>query len=231
MYGREIKGNTAKACGYNVRVSTKNSKPVCKALRGMEVQKAKKFLNELITEKSHINGKYYTNISSELLGLIESAEKNAEFKNLDTKNMFIAHVAALKGSTMRRRRHKNKIGNKLKATHLEVILKERSAEGRPLKPAKKAEEKKEAVKKEEAKTEKLVEHKEIAKVETKKEMPEAKKEKKIEAKKEEMKETIKEKVKAEAKKTETKHAKEPGEKSEKPKEVMKVAKKPAEAKN
>jgi ribosomal protein L22 len=178
MYGTEIKGNVAKACGYNMRVSTKNSKPVCKALRGMELHKAKRFLEDLISTKASIRGKYYTNISTELLMLIKSAEKNAEFKNFDLNNTFVAHVASFKGSTMRRRRHKNKIGNQLKATHLEVILKERPLPGGAEKPA--AALKKEIEKKIETKTEKPIEHKEKAR--------------------EEMKEAIKETVKAEIKK-------------------------------
>jgi len=202
MYGTDIKGNVAKACGYNMRVSTKNSKPVCKALRGMELHKAKKFLEDLISTKASIRGKYYTNISTELLMLIKSAEKNAEFKNFDINNVFVAHVASFKGSTMRRRRHKNKIGNKLKATHLEVILKERPLPGGLEKPA--AALKKEAEKKVEVKNETTNDHKEKAK--------------------EEMKETIKETVKAEIKKKQDAKVA-----IQIPKAEVKLEKKPVEA--
>ncbi|MGC9310284.1 MAG: uL22 family ribosomal protein [Candidatus Aenigmatarchaeota archaeon] len=129
MYSRDVTGNTAKALNRNARVSTSSSKVVCKAIRGMDVLKAKKFLEDIKARKKSINGRYYTKITEELLVLISSAEKNAEFKNLDLNNTFIAHVAPLKGATMRRRRHKNKIGSRLKATHLEVILKERPIPG------------------------------------------------------------------------------------------------------
>ena len=219
MYSREIKGNTAKACGYNLRVSTKNSKPVCKALQGMEVAKAKKLLEDMIDEKRSLKGKYYTSISTEILQLIKSAEKNAEFKNLDTKNLFIAHIASAKGSTMRRRRHKNKIGNQIKATHLEIILKERSLPGAEKKViekpgAKKEPEKKVEEKKEVAKAEKAAAHKE-----------------KVESKKEEVKEAIKEKVKAEIKKAKPKEQepKKEAKAEKKAKEAPKAAKKEAKS--
>jgi len=192
MYSREIKGNTAKACAYNARVSTKTTKTVCKAVQGMELAKAKKFLEDLMSQKRHISGKYYPSISSELLELIKSAEKNAEFKNLDTKNMFIAHIASAKGTTMRRRRHKNKIGHNIKATHLEIILKERGIPGIEKKIAEKAPEKKEEEKKEPEKA--APEKKEAS--ESKKEEPkaEAKKEAPKEKKIEETKKAVKKKV-------------------------------------
>jgi len=178
MYGKDVKGNTAKAMNQNARVSSKSSKFVCRAIKGMEVHKAKKFLEDLIDEKRSLNGKYYTNISMEILELIKSAEKNAEFKNLDAKSLFIAHIASMKGTTMRRRRHKNKIGNKIKATHLEVILKERAIPGAEKKIIEKAGEKKE-----------------VPKAETKVESPKAET-------KETVKEAIKEKIVAEVKKKE-----------------------------
>lgn len=203
MYSREIKGNTAKACAYNARVSTKTTKTVCKAVQGMDVAKAKKLLEDFIAQKRHIRGRYYPSISSELLELIKSAEKNAEFKNLDTKNMFIAHIASTKGTTMKRRRHKNKIGTRIKATHLEIILKERGIPGAEKKVLEKVPEKKEE-KKEPVKA--APEKKEGEKKEptAKPEAPkaEAKKEAEKEKKAEGIKEAVKEKVKAEVKKKE-----------------------------
>jgi large subunit ribosomal protein L22 len=217
MYGKDITGNTAKAMIQNAKVSFKSSKFVCAVVRGLEVRKAKKLLEDVIDEKRSINGKYYTNICMELLDLIKSAEKNAEFKNLDTNNMFVAHVVSMKGTTMRRRRHKNKIGNKLKATHFEVILKERPIAGAEKKAMeKKAPEKKDASK--ETATEKIKESiKETVKAEIKK-----KEEVKLETKKEEAK------PKTQAHKTEIKTEKKATEapKAEAKKETAHKAKKP-----
>ena len=125
MYSKKVEGNVAKACSHNLRISVKNAKVVCKSVRGMYLKKAKKFLEDVLKEKRSINGKYYSKTTKEVLNIIKSAEKNAEFKNLDTDNMYILHIAALDGTHMHRRRHKRNIGTKIKSAHLEVILKER----------------------------------------------------------------------------------------------------------
>ena len=128
MYSRKVEeGNVAKACSQNIRISIKNAKPVCKAVRGLELKRAKKFLEEMLKEKKSINGKYYSKTTQEVLNIISSAEKNAEFKNLDLDKMFILHISALGGTHMRRRRRKSKFGPTIKSTHLEVILKEKGA--------------------------------------------------------------------------------------------------------
>jgi len=126
MYSKKVEGNVAKACSHNLRISVKNAKVVCKSVRGMYLKKAKKFLEDVLKEKRSINGKYYSKTTKEVLNIIKSAEKNAEFKNLDTDNMYIFHIAALDGIHMHRRRHKRNIGTKIKSAHLEVILKEKT---------------------------------------------------------------------------------------------------------
>ena len=168
MYSKKIDGdNIAKAHSLNLRISVKNAKVVCKSVRGMYLKKAKKFLEDVLKEKRSINGKYYSKTTKEVLNIIKSAEKNAEFKNLDTDNMYILHIAALDGTHMHRRRHKRNIGTKIKSAHLEVILKERrKKEAKEIKEEKpkeaekeikeKPEKKKEVEKKEQAEeTEKL----------------------------------------------------------------------------
>ena len=125
MYSRKVTGNIAKACTHNARISVKNAKHVCRAVRGLYLKKAKEFLEDLIKQKRDINGKYYTKSAKEVLKIILSAEKNAEFKNMDLDNVYIAHIAALKGTTIYRRRHKRSLGMRMKTAHLEVILKER----------------------------------------------------------------------------------------------------------
>ena len=126
MYSKKVEGNVAKACSHNLRISVKNAKVVCKSVRGMYLKKAKKFLEDVLKEKRSINGKYYSKTTKEVLNIIKSAEKNAEFKNLDTDNMYILHIAALDGTHMYRRRRKYRFGTKIKSAHLEVILKEKT---------------------------------------------------------------------------------------------------------
>ncbi|MCK4729793.1 MAG: hypothetical protein KAT28_00595 [Candidatus Aenigmarchaeota archaeon] len=126
MYSRKVEGdNVAKACSNNLRISVKNAKPVCKSVRGLGLPVAKQFLEDVLKAKRNIGGRYYPKTTREVLNIILSAEKNAEFKNLDTENMYILHIAPLEGTHMHRRRHKRNIGSRIKAAHLEVILKER----------------------------------------------------------------------------------------------------------
>jgi len=125
MYSRKVEGdNVAKAYSNNLRISVKNAKPVCKSVRGLGLPVAKQFLEDVLKSKKNIGGRYYPKKTREILNI--SAEKNAEFKNLDTKNMYILHIAPLEGTHMHRRRHKRNIGSRIKAAHLEVILKERT---------------------------------------------------------------------------------------------------------
>ncbi len=127
MYSRKVEGdNVAKAYSNNLRISVKNAKPVCKSVRGLGLPVAKQFLEDVLKSKKNIGGRYYPKTTREILNIILSAEKNAEFKNLDTKNMYILHIAPLEGTHMHRRRHKRNIGSRIKAAHLEVILKERT---------------------------------------------------------------------------------------------------------
>jgi len=153
MYSKQVGGNTAKACTHNARVSVKNTKPVCRAVRGMYLDRAKRFLEDVAKQKRSIGGKYYTKSTLEVLNLIKSAEKNAEFKNLDLDRIYIAHIAALDGTRMLRRRHKRKLGMKLKTAHLEIILKEKGGLERKTK-VKERSEKHEEAKETEVKSEK-----------------------------------------------------------------------------
>jgi large subunit ribosomal protein L22 len=127
MYSKKVGGNIAKACVYNARVSVKNTKHVCKAVRGLNLERAKKLLEDILKQRKNLDGKYYTKSTREVLNLIKSAEKNAEFNNLDLDNIYIAHISALNGTKMYRRKHKRSFGMKMKTAHLEIILKERGA--------------------------------------------------------------------------------------------------------
>ncbi len=127
MYSRKVEGDDiARAYSNNLRISVKNAKPVCKSVRGLGLPVAKQFLEDVLKAKKDIGGRYYPKTTKEVLNIILSAEKNAEFKNLDTENMYILHIASLEGTHMHRRRHKRNIGSRIKAAHLEIILKERT---------------------------------------------------------------------------------------------------------
>lgn len=156
MYSKKVGGNISKACSYNLRVSVINTAPVCRVVRGLRVISAKKLLNDVLKKKRSINGKYYIKSTEAVLKIIESAEKNAEFKNYDLDKLYIAHIAALDGTQMHRRRHKTKLGSRLKAAHLEIILKEKSGKEKEIPKQKVDEKPKEViVEKKEAKKEEV----------------------------------------------------------------------------
>lgn len=114
---------SVKVYGRALRISRKNSVKVCRAINGKSLKKAKAFLNELVLKKRDLHGKYYTNISKTLLELLESAEKNAEFKGLDLEKL-IVHASAHKGFTFWRPRNLKLRGTKRKMTNIQIILRE-----------------------------------------------------------------------------------------------------------
>ena len=133
------KETMAKSLGRSLPISTKQSIEICNFLRNKTILKAKKQLNLVINKKLAIPfkrfnkdiahrkgkiaaGKFPEKASQHFLKLIESAEKNAQNKNLDTTNLLIKHICAHKASTPwhfgRYRRRK------MKRTHLEIVVEE-----------------------------------------------------------------------------------------------------------
>ena len=112
---------SAKALGVNLRVSTKNSVIVCKAIRGKTLEKGKKLLEDLIDKKRSLNGKYYTNACKEILEVLKSAEANAEFKGLDLEKLII-HASAHKGFSFWTPRRFKLRRRRKKTTNIQIIL-------------------------------------------------------------------------------------------------------------
>lgn len=121
------KHNYAKAFGTDMRISQKSASVVCNVIRDKPLTRAKRLLEDLSTGRRNLEGKYYTKTVKAILQLINSCEKNAEFKGLDTDRLFV-HASAHRGANIRRRRRKGAFGSSLKNTHLEVLLVERGKE-------------------------------------------------------------------------------------------------------
>ncbi len=115
---------SARVYGRALRISTKNSVIVCKAITGMNLQKGKKFLEDLISKRNNLNGRYYTNVTKELLKLVKSAEANAEFKGLDTERLII-HASAHKGFTFMRPRRLKMRRTRRKITNIQIVLQQK----------------------------------------------------------------------------------------------------------
>jgi large subunit ribosomal protein L22 len=134
---------TAKAYGYELHCSPKDSKNIARALRGMKVEVAKNYLEEVIALKravpavfhkrkvSHQKatgpGSFPQKAASYLLKILKNAENNAEYKGFDVENMRIKHMSAYRGRTIRgfmpraqgRATDKNKM-----TTNIEIIIEE-----------------------------------------------------------------------------------------------------------
>ena len=136
---------TAKASGRELRVSPKHATEVCKTIKGMRLQQAKTYLNEVIQKKAAIPfrkhkkkiphrrglqqkayaGRYPVKAAQKILQVLESAETNAEYKGLDVENLKITHTSASSG--MKIKRYKPRAFGRMTPhfetlTHIEVIL-------------------------------------------------------------------------------------------------------------
>jgi len=104
---------TAKAYGRELHCSPKHCENIVRAIKGMDVKEAKKYLEEVInfkraipfkthnTERAHKKGMgpggYPIKACKLILEVIKNAENNAEYKGLNPENMYIAHISAYKG--------------------------------------------------------------------------------------------------------------------------------------
>lgn len=118
------KQDYAKAFGADMRISTKSAQIICRVIKNKPLTRSKRLLEDLAVGTRSLEGKYYTKTVKEILSLLHSCEKNAEFKNLDTDRLFV-HASAHQGTNLRRRRRKGAFGSKIKSTNMEILLIER----------------------------------------------------------------------------------------------------------
>mmetsp|Transcript_43979 Transcript_43979/g.96084 ORF Transcript_43979/g.96084 Transcript_43979/m.96084 type:complete len:184 (-) Transcript_43979:63-614(-) len=150
-YSREAK-NPSKACkamGVDLRVHYKNTYEAAQALKGMEMRTAVKYLEDVCEKKRCIPFRKYTGCIGRtpqakefkmsqgrwpvksckvLLGLLKNAESNAEFKNMDTDNLYIQHIQVNAAQQGRRRTYRahGRIGPYMNCPcHIEMILEEK----------------------------------------------------------------------------------------------------------
>ena len=134
---------TSKAVGREMRVSPKHCREVCRAVRGMSVDEARKYLNgvkELRTAvpysryKKYLSPKpgvgparYPRKAAGAILEVIESARSNAEYKGLDAENMRIKVACAHRGRVLQAympRAYGRSTPWNEQTTHIEIILEE-----------------------------------------------------------------------------------------------------------
>eukprot|EP00933_Yihiella_yeosuensis_P077512 TRINITY_DN8802_c0_g1_i1.p1 TRINITY_DN8802_c0_g1~~TRINITY_DN8802_c0_g1_i1.p1 ORF type:complete len:186 (+),score=49.13 TRINITY_DN8802_c0_g1_i1:101-658(+) len=139
----------AKARGVDLRVHYKNTYEVGQAIKGMGLKEAKQYLQDVCEKKRCIPFRKYTGCIGRtaqakefkmsqgrwpvksckiVLGLLQNAEANAEFKNLDTDNLYVYHIQTNAAQQGRRRTYRahGRIGPYMNCpAHVELILQEK----------------------------------------------------------------------------------------------------------
>ncbi len=111
---------TARAMAYELHISPKHAREVCRAIKGRRVEDAETFLEGVLDMKVAVPykrykkkvphrrglknwdaGRYPLKATGEILKLLKSARSNAEYKGLDTEALRIWRVATKQGRTIR----------------------------------------------------------------------------------------------------------------------------------
>jgi large subunit ribosomal protein L22 len=106
---------TARAYGRDLPCSPKSGRNVARAIKGMPVERAKTFLDEVAALKTPVPffvrkrkiahrrgqgfgpGKYPKKVAECFLKVLQSAEANAEYKGLEKERLVITHATAYQG--------------------------------------------------------------------------------------------------------------------------------------
>jgi large subunit ribosomal protein L22 len=134
---------SAKAYGYELHCSRKDSINLACKLKGMKIEDAKKFLHEIIDLKKPIPavvhnkkrahqkgigpGSFPQKAAKYMLKTLENAENNAEYKGFDPENMKIAYISTYGGREIRGvmpRAHGRATDKNTKTTNIEIIIEE-----------------------------------------------------------------------------------------------------------
>ncbi len=112
---------TVKASGRELKVSPKHAREVCKTIKGMKLDQAKEYLQQVILKKKPVPfrrskkdvghrhgiekayaGRYPVKAAQKILKVLEGAEANAEYKGLDVERLRIIHASAYPGMKVKR---------------------------------------------------------------------------------------------------------------------------------
>jgi len=142
---------TAKARGSYLRVHFKNTYETARAIKGLRLKQAQKYLNDVVERKTavpflrhnggpgrHAQAKQFGTSQCRwpekscrfLLDLLQNAQSNAESKNLKVNQLVVSHILVNRAPKQRRRTHRahGRIGPYLASnSHIELVLSEKSA--------------------------------------------------------------------------------------------------------
>ncbi len=142
---------TAKASGRELKVSHKAAREVAKAIKGMDLAKAKEYLRDVMAKKKPIPytrytkklghkggmenrfvGRYPIKTAEQVLRVLQAAQANAENKGLDVDRLRIMHTAAYPGMKLKRytpRAHGRASPKYDITSHVEIVLEEKPTQG------------------------------------------------------------------------------------------------------
>ena len=135
---------SSKAMGSELHISPKKSRELGKAIKGMRVDVAQRYLENVVELKQAVpfkrhcdgsghrkgpmaTGGYPVKVSEAFLKILENARSNAEYKGLDASRMYIAHVSAKRGRVihgMRARARGRGSPKNTETVNVEIILNE-----------------------------------------------------------------------------------------------------------
>lgn len=116
-----------KTCGSDIRAHFKNTYNTARALKGMDVKTAQKYLNQVLEQKRCIPYKRYAGATGRtaqakewgvtkgrwpeksvkiVLNLLANLEANAKVKNLDAENLTLSHIQVNRAPKGRRRTYR-----------------------------------------------------------------------------------------------------------------------------
>ena len=146
-YNKDVdEAKTARAMAKSLKISPKHSVEICNAIRGMEVSKAKTYLEDVMEMKKSVpfkrhnkgvghrkgqegwaSGRYPVKAAEQILKVLENAEANAEYKGMDTEKLFIEHISSHKGIIIRGyipRAFGRMTPFNTPTTHIQIVLQE-----------------------------------------------------------------------------------------------------------
>jgi large subunit ribosomal protein L22 len=113
----------AKASGRDLRIKPKHAREICAVIKGMKVERAKEFLENVIQLKQSIPfrrykkklphrndlkefkwyaGKFPQKAAARIYEILTSVEANGEYKGLDIESCRVIHAAAHRGRIIKR---------------------------------------------------------------------------------------------------------------------------------
>lgn len=112
---------TVLASGREMQISHKHAREICNAIKGMLVDRAKTYLEEVIDMKRSVPfkrhhkkvghrsdlkgwdvGRYPVKAAAKILEVVNSLERNAEAKGLEVDRLYLFHAASHRGRKIKR---------------------------------------------------------------------------------------------------------------------------------